>query len=118
MNFKIATGFARYTDNNLAEKAQHIVNSLTGNAAYPAPNPELPDVQAAIDLFTTALANQANTGKQGTLVKNQRRDVLEQLLSDLALYVQTLGGNDAVKLQSSGYDLQKGKGAPIGILPK
>ncbi len=118
MAIKIATNFSRYTDNSLAEKAQHIVNSLTGNTAYPTPEPTLATVQTAIDSFTTALANQANMGKQGTLVKNQQRDALEQLLNQLGLYVQTQGGNDAVTLQSSGYDLQKGKGAPIGILPK
>lgn len=115
---KIATGFGRYTDSELAEKAQHIVNSLTGNAAYPTPAPTLATVQSAVDLFTTALANQASMGKQGTLIKNQRRQELEQLLNTLALYVQTQGGSDMVTLQSSGYDLQKGKGTPIGILPK
>src|SRR5689334_15925774 len=115
---KISTSFGRYSEGDLAEKAQHIINSITGNAAYPTPAPTLATVQTALDLFNTALANQGTMGKQGTLIKNQRRAELEQLLNTLALYVQTQGGSDMVVLQSSGYDLQKGRGAPIGILPK
>ena len=115
---KIATGFSSYTDSGIAEKAQHIVNSMSANPAYPAPVPALTDVQTVIASFTTALANLGTTGKQGTLLKDQLRDTLQQLLNSLALYVQATGGNDIVVLQGSGYDLQKGKGSPIGILPK
>jgi hypothetical protein len=115
---KIATSFSSYTDSGIAEKAQHIVNSLTGNVAYPAPVPALTDVQTAITSFTESLANLGTNGKQGTLLKNQLRDTLQQLLNSLALYVQATGGSDIVVLQGSGYDLQKGKGSPIGILPK
>lgn len=114
---KIATSFSRYTDSGIAEKAQHIINSMTTNAHYPTPAPSLESVQAAVDSFTDSLANMG-TGRQATLIKNQLREALEELLYTLALYVQTTGGSDTVVLQSSGYDLQKGRGAPIGILPK
>ena len=115
---KIATGFGRYTDGDLAEKAQHIINSMQNNPSYPAPVPVLTSVQELLDSYNDALADLGKTGKQGTLIKNQLRESLEDLLDTLALYVQSTGGSDIVILQSSGYDLQKGRGAPIGILPK
>jgi hypothetical protein len=115
---KVATSFGRYSDGGLAEKAQHIINSMDGNAAYPTPVPAITDIQSLVDSYVTALANLGNTGKQGTLIKDQFRESLEELLNTLALYVQTIGGSDILVLQSSGYDLQKGKGAPVGILPK
>ncbi len=118
MNPKISTSFGKYADADLATKAQHIVTSLTGNAAYPTPVPALTAVQTATDNFTTALANMGDGGKQTTLIKNQARQTLEQLLNQLALYVQMQGGSNAITLQSSGYDLQKGHTTPVGILSK
>ena len=115
---KIATNFARYRDGDLADKAQHILNCMNDNAAYPTPVPDLTDVQLLVTQYTTALANLGNTGKQGTLIKDQFRESLEELLNTLALYVQSTGGSNIVVLQSSGYDLQKGKGGPIGVLAK
>ena len=37
---EISISFSRYSDANLETKAQHIVASLTGNAAYPTPTPK------------------------------------------------------------------------------
>jgi len=115
---KVATSFGRYSDGSLAEKAQHIINSMDGNAAYPTPVPAITDIQSLVDSYVTALANLGNTGKQGTLIKDQFRESLEELLNTLALYVQATGGSNIVTLQSSGYDLQKGKSGPIGVLAK
>ena len=115
---KVATSFGRYSDGGLAEKAQHIINSMDGNAAYPTPVPAITDIQSLVDSYVTALANLGNTGKQGTLIKDQFRESLEELLNTLALYVQATGGSNIATLQSSGYDLQKGKGGPIGVLAK
>src|SRR5689334_2230433 len=115
---KVATSFGRYSDGGLAEKAQHIINSMDGNAAYPTPVPAITDIQSLVDSYVTALANLGNTGKQGTLIKDQFRESLEELLNTLALYVQATGGSNIATLQSSGYDLQKGKSGPIGVLAK
>lgn len=88
--FKVATSFSRYSDSELEQKAQHVLTNLTNNASYASPTPALADVQAALTAFTTALANQPNQGKQGTIVKNQKRELLEDMLAQLALYVQFL----------------------------
>jgi len=115
---KLRTNFSRYTDSGVAEKTQRIIDSMNDNPNYPAPVPALTDVQSLVDSYNNALANLGRTGQQGTLIKNQLRDSLEELLRTLALYVQVQGGSNLAILQSSGYDLQKGRGGPIGILPK
>ena len=55
-------------------------------------------------------------GLLAVAIKNQKRKTLEDLLQDLAVYVnQTANGNEAM-LISSGFDLAK-KSEPIGPLP-
>ncbi|MGN6618723.1 MAG: fibronectin type III domain-containing protein [Ilyomonas sp.] len=115
---KVATGFGSYKDDSFLQKSQHIDLSMTGNLAYATPDPPLEDIRTAIQNFSDALAAMESNGKEGTLLKNQRRLELEELLETLALYVQKTGGNDMVVLQSSGFTLQKGRGGPIGILSK
>src|SRR3954470_7262073 len=115
---KLRTNFSRYTDSGVAEKTQRIIDSMNDNPNYPAPVPALTDVQSLVDSYISALANLGKTGRQGTIIKNQLRESLEELLRTLALYVQVVGGNNLAILESSGYSLQTGKGGPIGILPK
>src|SRR3954447_5644908 len=106
---KLRINFRRYRDGGLAEKAQRIIDSMNDTPNSPAPVPALTDVQSLVDSYNNALANLGKTGQQGTLIKNQLREALEELLRTLALYVQVQGGNNRAILQSSGYDLQKGR---------
>ncbi|ANI88698.1 hypothetical protein A9P82_04990 [Arachidicoccus ginsenosidimutans] len=114
---KVIISFSRVTDSDLAVQAQHIVDSLTDNAAFPTPAPALADVQSALTDYETALAQAATGGKQLTAVKNQKRETLETLLSQLGLYVQLHSNNDAAVALSSGFTLAKTP-APVGMLSK
>lgn len=114
---KVITSFQRYKDTDLNQKAQHIVDSLTGNAQFPTPIPSLTDLQTAITAYATALAKAVDGSKQDTVIKNQARDTVETLLSKLALYVQLNGNDDPAIILSSGFDISKPR-TPIGVLPK
>ncbi len=114
---KVVTRFARYKDADLEQKAQHILTSLTGNAHFPTPTPALTELQAAITAYSTALEKAMDGTKQDTAVKNQARDVLETVISKLALYVQLNGNDDVAIILSSGFDVSK-PAAPVGILDK
>ena len=112
---RIVTGFLRLPQTKLLQKAQMILQCMTGNANFPTPTPDLAALSAAITDYAAALANPAS--KANTALKNQLRAALIALLNQLALYVQMNGNNDETILLSSGYSLSKTK-QPVGVLPK
>lgn len=112
---KIVTGFLRLPQTKLLQKAQMILQCMTGNANFPTPTPDLATLQDAINAFSAALANPLS--KVNTALKNQLRAVLIALLNQLALYVQMNCNNDETIAMSSGYSLNKSK-QPVGVLAK
>lgn len=115
--FKILTGFTKFTDSGLLVKAKIIRSGMEKNVNYPDPSPPLTDVAVAITDYENSLSNSGSGGKLDTAVKEQKRTVLENLLTNLGLYVQANGKNDESILLSSGYDLQKQR-TPVGMLAK
>ena len=114
---KVTTNFGKYKDTDLNQKAQHIVDSLTGNAHFPTPAPALTVLQTAITDYANALAKAVDGSKEDTVLKNQARDGLEKLLVKLALYVQLNSNDDPAIILRSGFDISKPH-APIGVVPK
>ncbi|MFL6527163.1 MAG: hypothetical protein ACJ8IQ_03610 [Chthoniobacterales bacterium] len=49
MQNKLNRGFSQIREDELDQKAQVIIASLTGNAAFPTPTPTLANVQAKLD---------------------------------------------------------------------
>jgi hypothetical protein len=112
---RIVTGFMRFTQTKLLQKAQAILQGMTGNPNFPTPTPALTELSAANAAFATALANPKSAAN--TALKKQLRAVLITILNQLALYVQMNGNNDATILLSSGYSLSKTR-QPFGVLAK
>ena len=88
-----------------------IITALTGNASYPTPSPTLAVVQAALDEFVTAVADAANGGVALTATKNDKRAALVWLLRELASYVHVACKGDLTVLLTSGFPIQKPRGA-------
>lgn len=112
---KVVTSFSRFPQTKLLQKAQMILQCMTGNANFPTPTPDLTSLGTAIGDFSQALANPIS--KANTALKNQLRAVLIALLNQLALYVQMNCNNDETVALSSGYTLSKTK-QPFGVLAK
>lgn len=88
-------------------KAQQIVTALTGNGSFATPSPALANITAAVAALNTAYAeSQAarQTAKEKTSAQNQKEDALDQLLTQLAAYVESVAGNDEQKILSAGMD--------------
>lgn len=116
---KISINFSsgKYTDSELNVKANHIIEKMTGNAAFPTPEPTLEAVQEASDTYYNALDNVHDGSKEDTARKNHLRLTLEGLLRDLAAYVLRVSQGNDVLILSSGFDLYK-KPEPVGPLRK
>ena len=115
---KVAITFlGKASDHELIAIVGRIIDSMTGNAAYPAPFPALTVVTAARDGFVAAY-NGLSRGAERIARRDQKRLALVQVMRDLALYVQHASQGDRVKLISSGYPLQKRRvRGSVGALP-
>jgi hypothetical protein len=105
------------SDAQLIVDVNGILTGLTGNASYPNPSPTLTAVTAALNAFTTAVADAIGGGVMLTSVKNDRRAELVALIRELASYVQVTCKGDMTVLLSSGFPIQKPQRNPIGPLP-
>jgi hypothetical protein len=113
---KIKIRFTTLADAALLVKASYIVASMTNNPHFVNPVPPLTNLQTAIDAFDDALTN-TKTSKEATIIKRNCREALENVLTDLGLFVQLVSKGDEAILASSGYDVAS-KPMPVGVLPK
>jgi hypothetical protein len=106
-SYRIKLNFYKLTESRLEVKSQNIVASLTDNTSFPTPDPALTVVSDAITAYSQAL-DAARTGDRTAIaIKNDKRQVLEQLLTTLAAYVTLTANGDYAKLLSSGFDIAK-----------
>jgi hypothetical protein len=90
-------------------KAQQIVAALTGNASFATPSPSLANITAATNDLSTAYSDaQAarQAAKEKTSAQNQKEDALDQLLTQLAAYVESVAGNSEQLILSAGMDMR------------
>ena len=106
-NSKISISFTKYSDADFLTKAEHIYQSMTANVVFATPIPPLTDLSAAIEAYSNALTNAKGLGKIPVAIKNQTREVLEQLLFQLGMYVMYVANGDETMLITSGYTLLK-----------
>jgi hypothetical protein len=118
-NAKISKDFSngKYTDRALSTKCQHIIDKMTGNEAFATPKPTLIELAAALSSYNAAMGKAENGSKSDTVVKNNWRKTLGDLMKELADYVQITSEGDEAIILSSGFDVNK-KAATIGPLPK
>jgi fibronectin type III domain protein len=118
INPKLIRNFQKLRDAELAVKGENVLLKMTGNPSFPAPAPTLEEVSQAIGEYSEALAKVASRGTtEDVIIKDQKRELLEEKLSALADYVETTADDNAAVLASSGFDLAKTR-TPVGILPK
>ena len=114
---KIVTGFSRYRDPELDQKAKFIIDSMTDNPHFTDPVPAIAEIITANDAYIAARSAAETGDREAVAIKNQKREALENLLNKLALYVEANANNDEAVMLSSGFSLSKDH-TPVGILPK
>jgi len=113
---KVAISFLLLaTDAELVVASLRIVTGMTGNAAYPVPNPGLAAITTARNTYIAAV-NAAKDSRLAVTVRKQQRVAFAGLLRNLASYVQVASGGDPPTLLSSGFPAQRGR-QPVGRLP-
>ena len=112
---KALIDFSGVKDGDLADDAQKIVDKMTGNLNYTAPQPSLSVVQSAITAYSAAVIKSKDGTKEDTANKNATRLVLQDALYTLGNYVNMTAESNLVKLESSGFSISKLPEA-VGIL--
>ena len=90
-------------------RAQQIVAALTGNSNFPTPHPALAEVTAAAGALETA-ANAAQAArleaKRRTAAMGHKEDDLDQLMTQLGAYVESVAGGDEALIMSAGLEMR------------
>jgi hypothetical protein len=113
---RVAVSFLQVgKDSDLLVDSARILTMLTGNPAYPTPEPTLAVITTARNSFAAAVTA-ARDSRIGVKARVQQRANLVALLRTLAHDVQMASGGDLPTLLSSGFPAQRTR-APVGELP-
>ncbi len=104
MIIRVTLDFARLPDAHLGMFANHVIDDLTANAAFPTPPVALALMTTTVTDFDTAVLAAMGGGPMATAAKNAIRATLLDMLRKTAFYVQTCAAGDLEKLLSSGFD--------------
>lgn len=116
---KVITDFSssRYTDAELSIKSNHVVEQMTGNAAFPVPSPPLSELTVANNNYALSLTKVESGSREDTVIKNNYRKIVESFLKAIGGYVQLLSNGDEAIILSSGFDVNR-KPTVVGPLAK
>lgn len=112
----VKVNFSRVSAPAFLADARHIHFSMTNNSNFPDPEPRLDELQESINEYSTALDNMGN-GMGATLVRDDKREKLENKLKILGYYVEKIADDNRIIAESSGFKLRV-KWGRIGILAK
>ena len=96
-------------------KGRQIVTAMTDNARFASPNPPLSDITTALDDLQNAFALvQAARSEVTTKTVNQdnAEAKLDQALTQLAGYVESVAGKDDTVITSAGMETKSSRSAP------
>jgi hypothetical protein len=85
----------------LITQAQSIVEGMTGNPAYPSPNPPLATVSAAIAALVAGEATALTKVKGAAQARNQKRADLATMMHQLKAYVQQVADADPTNAEAN-----------------
>jgi hypothetical protein len=104
---KVVKTFKNLADPNLLTFGQNVTASMAGSVAtFPTPVPSLQSINDELDNYAELLQTSANRDKVQVQLKNKSKFTLNQMLSQLADYVNSIT-TDATLLATSGFDLNK-----------
>lgn len=103
-NYRVSYGFIKLSDNALPGFSLNVETGLTGNLAFPTPPVSPAALATGREAFEDALEAAHFGGVVQTVLKNDARRALEDLLRQDASYVQTMASKNLAALLSSGYN--------------
>jgi hypothetical protein len=115
----VRIGTGRLTDTELLNVLLAENTAITGNPAFPTPNPTVVEMSAAITDLQDKLANMTylkSLLKSATTDKDVSRSTAEALFKSRAAYVQLASNGNKGLIESAGFSV-RATPTPVGILP-
>jgi hypothetical protein len=113
----VLTDYGKLPDDKIAPFSQGVRTSLTGNKHFNITPEMATHFDEVIDDYLSKLSNAKIGTSQDVAAKNVAKEVLRNVLQDVAKVVNEQADGDVEKLQSSGFTLAKER-AKKGVLPK
>ena len=114
--YSVKLGLDGLTPTALVEKGRNLVEKCTGNADLTLPANLLTDLGAACDALEQAnLAVRDNGGRQDHVTRDARVQDVENLVRELAGYVQAQCEGDKEKITGTSFGVRK-QPSPVGVL--
>lgn len=106
---RVKLNLGRLTISEKIAKGRHIVAKLTNNPGFTDPHPSLNEIIASLDELETAFgqlksARSEVTTRVGT--QNNAEKKLDQLLTRLGSYVESVAGTDDALIASAGMEIR------------
>src|SRR5262249_3577870 len=96
-------------------KGRQIVTAMTNNTSFPNPSPPLSEITTALDDLTQAFAKlqaaKSEVTKQA-VTQDKAEVIVDQTLSKLASYVESVAGKDEALIASTGMETKAPRSAP------
>lgn len=108
--------FTKLKLTDLIAVGRDVVVKMTGNPAFPTPNPPLTAITSATDEAETAMQEASSGDRVKIAVRNEKKAALMDVLRNAAAYVQGNCDNDEANVLSAGFRVRKSR-TPVGMLP-
>ncbi len=116
MIFKVRLGLNGLNAGGLLELGRKAVQSMTGNANFPTPDPDLPTVEAALDNLEVTILDAKGGGVEAHQNKRTAVRDTEILMRALADYVNGVARGDRDLVLNAGFESNKER-ERRGVLP-
>ena len=105
MNYKILGNRRKTRQGELTVISKRVIEKMEGNPTFPNPPGALTKLKKTIPEYQSSLTNAMSRDKEMVAIKNKKKEILLDLLDELANYVSLICKGDRTLLLSSGFDI-------------
>jgi hypothetical protein len=107
MGNKALTTRKKSSQGKLAITSGYVIYKLENNPAFPNPPNALAALKEILPEYQTALADALSRDKQKVAIKDKKKEIVVNLLNELADYVNAICKGNRTLLLSSGFDISE-----------
>ena len=115
---KAAVSFTKTTPADILSRANAVYAGLQGNPAYPNPPIDLSVLKAAIDGYSSCIAEALDGGKKAIAQRNHQGAAVIKMLRQLGHFVEASCRDDMTIFRSSGFEAVSTSRAAVQRLSK
>ncbi len=115
---KATLRFNRLPDGDLLKHLNTVYERMNSNSAFPKPPVDMATFRTAIDTFSASVTEAEDGGKKAISAKNKQREVVINLDTQLAHYVEASSNGDVAVFNTSGFEIVSNlRSAPVPLPP-